>query len=769
MKSFLFLLSFLMLSQAFSQQTYTKKYQKEAKKIFDEGKYFEASDKCAEAFEKIKTSSPQLKSDFAFMTAESYRFIEKYKESLKWYDKAIEFKLYETKPEIILYKANIHFMLGDIKQAKKSYTRLKNLLKNTKDPLLKLAENGVVSCKKSKEFELEQKRYIIKNENGLNKKSMDMASVVYGKGSKQQLFLSSTRKGSTGDVADPISGEEYMDIWVSNIDKQGNWGEPYVLPGDINTPFSEGMVSFTNNNKTMFFTRCPVIEKQNLGCEIFKADYKSKKWINPFKIDLSFTKNIPDKELMEIMNNQGFLKIKKNKDTLIVFNGKETDKSKFKNDLKFQVFKELEKRFSVGHPCALPGGTKSKFSFIFSSDMPGGYGGKDLWLASFSYGKNKTTKKKEWKRDTMYNLGANINTKGDELFPTLGAEGQLYFSSNGMVGIGGLDIFYVEKTEEKWSGEAINMGVPLNSNKNDYALYDIDGVSGYFTSEKGGDPDIYSYKLPPNLFEFRVVVEERGTGKRIPKALVKLVCTTDGKEITSKNASGTGRVRWEKMPNGNRIILANKEYKVFIDKQWMSENNFVDDGKGVIRTTVGLKRGKTLNATLTLLSIKKEIKLTEVQYVFNKWEFINDATCMSMDSIKETFDMLKDFPSVVIEIYSHTDARGNAQKNETLSENRARKYYTELINMGIDPRRIKPVGKGETEPRVWKDPETGQVVTLNEKYINQFKKSDKKKFEYLHQLNRRTTAKVIQKDFDPNASPVPSLEEVPYYDKYLKY
>ena len=73
--------------------------------------------------------------------------------------------------------------------------------------------------------------------------------------------------------------------------------------------------------------------------------------------------------------------------------------------------------------------------------MPGGYGGKDLWLASFSYGKNPTTKKKEWKRDTMYNLGANINTKGDELFPTLGSEGQLYFSSNGMVGVGGLDIF----------------------------------------------------------------------------------------------------------------------------------------------------------------------------------------------------------------------------------------------------------------------------------------------------------------------------------------
>ena len=104
----------------------------------------------------------------------------------------------------------------------------------------------------------------------------------------------------------------------------------------------------------------------------------------------------------------------------------------------------------------------------------------------------------------------------------------------------------MDKTDGKWSGEAVNMGIPLNSNKNDYALHDIDGVSGYFTSEKGGDPDIYSFKVTPNLFEFRVVVEERGTGKRIPNALVKLVCTTDGKEATSKNASGTGRVRWEK-------------------------------------------------------------------------------------------------------------------------------------------------------------------------------------------------------------------------------
>jgi len=696
-----------MLFSAFSQQTYTKKYQKEAKKTFDEGKYFESSEKCAEAFTKMGAKgSLQHKGDFAYMTAESFRFIENYKESLKWYEKAIELKYYESKPEIYLHKGNMQFMLGDIKMAKKSYTRLKKLLSNTKDPLLNLAENGITSCKKTKEFELDQKRYIIKNESGLNKKEMDMASIVYGT-RKNMMYLSSTRKGSTGDATDPISGEKYMDIWVSLLDKKGNWGEPTLLPGDVNTQFSEGMVSFTNNFKTMLFTRCPVVEKQNLGCDIYMATYKSKKWGKSLKLNLKSSDSI-----------------------------------------------------SVGHPCVLPGGTKTKFELIFASDLPGGFGGKDLWQASFSYNK----KKKSWFRDTVFNMGPKINTKGNELFPTLGVDGQLYFSSNGLVGVGGLDIFSIEKVDGKWNGDPVNMGLPLNSNKNDYYLYDVDGVSGYFTSEKGGDPDIYSYKLPPNLFDLRVVVSERGTGKRISDATVKLISVTDGKEIDSRSTTRSGRVRWEKTPKGDRIILGNKEYKVSAFKE-----EYIDDGKGVTVKTIGLKRSKSFSVELTLLP-EKEIKLTEVQYVRNEWTFINDSTCMSLDSINDTYEMLKDFPKVVIKIFSHTDARGSDEKNRTLSENRARKYYTELVNMGIDPRRIVPEGKGETQPRKWMDPETGTEVILNENYINQFKKTDPVKYEHLHQLNRRTTAKVLKKDFNSKTYPPgPSLEENPFYDKYLDY
>ena len=132
--------------------------------------------------------------------------------------------------------------------------------------------------------------------------------------------------------------------------------------------------------------------------------------------------------------------------------------------------------------------------------------------------------------------------------------------------------------------------------------------------------------------------------------------------------------------------------------------------------------------------------------------------------------MLMDFPKVKIKIFSHTDARGSNEKNRTLSENRARKYYTELIKMGIDPRRIIPQGNGETQPRVWYDPQLKQTVTLDEAYINQFKSSDPKRYEYLHQLNRRTTAKVIDKNWDKKTAPVaPTNEENKYFDKYLDY
>jgi peptidoglycan-associated lipoprotein len=134
------------------------------------------------------------------------------------------------------------------------------------------------------------------------------------------------------------------------------------------------------------------------------------------------------------------------------------------------------------------------------------YGGKDLWYVTFDK-KNNT-----WD-SVVHNMGSDINTFGNELFPTLGPKGQLYFSSDGHPGIGGLDIFESARkgTENKWSGHT-NIGHPFNSIGNDYGLCAFDNGTGFFTSERKTNAsseytsDIWSYVIPPNLFDLRVVV-----------------------------------------------------------------------------------------------------------------------------------------------------------------------------------------------------------------------------------------------------------------------
>jgi peptidoglycan-associated lipoprotein len=161
----------------------------------------------------------------------------------------------------------------------------------------------------------------------------------------------------------------------------------------------------------------------------------------------------------------------------------------------------------------------------------------------------------------------------------------------------------------------------------------------------------------------------------------------------------------------------------------------------------------------------KPIRLPEVRYPLAKWDLLVDSTINSKDSLQYVYDLLQEFPGLVLELSSHTDPRGNDKYNQVLSENRAKACYKYLVQeRGVDPRRIVPVGKGEREPRVvYKKGDvymemapsdmTGvERITLTEAYMNQFKK-DKRKFEMLQQLNRRTEGRVVTLDFDPATAP----------------
>jgi hypothetical protein len=163
---------------------------------------------------------------------------------------------------------------------------------------------------------------------------------------------------------------------------------------------------------------------------------------------------------------------------------------------------------------------------------------------------------------------------------------------------------------------------------------------------------------------------------------------------------------------------------------------------------------------------KKPIRLPEVRYPLNQWTLLVDSTINSPDSLLFVYNLLQEYPEMVLELSSHTDARGKNEANQKLSENRAKACYKYLVEQkGVDPRRIVPVGKGEIEPRtIWKkgteylssqpiDMTGVESVPLVEAYINQFKKTNIALYERLHQLNRRTEGKVLRMDFDPAKAP----------------
>jgi peptidoglycan-associated lipoprotein len=718
----LVILLLILSNQAMSQ----KKYVVDANKSYFAGKYFEAAGKCTAAFTKLGTKgSIKDKADMAFKAAECFRLTDKISDAQTWYEKAIELKYYDEKPEVYFYNGEMLRMQADNEKAIKNYKLYQKL-----NPSDKRTQVSLDICEQNEKFKLKKTKYVISHEQGLSKKEMDMAPMFADK-DQNLIIFGSSRKGSVGEKADPITGESYMDLWMSAKDKKGNWQEPVLLDKGlkVNTGDNEGTISFDAQYKTAFITRCPTVRKQNLGCQIMVAEMKG----------LKYDKGGGKWDAMDTFPIK-------------------------------QVF-NLNDSVSLGHPCV----SKDEKMLIFASDASEingikSYGGRDLWSVNFVQNK----KKKTYELSNLKNMGPKINTPANELFPTLGTNGDLFFASDGHPGFGGLDIFVVAKDSlnpdaNSWPGDPENLGSPINSQSNDYAIYDNNRTTGYFTSERkspNGEntPDIYSYNLPEVkvLFDLNVIVYDRKSKARLEGASVYLT-EVDGDFNDEKSTNAKGKTGWEK-DGEKRIIIGNKTYKITASKE-----GYVNDVRGTVITTVGLTASKSFTVEISLLPMR-DIVLNEVLYVINQWVFVNDEkVCNSADSLKAVKEELDQFPNVVIKIFSHTDSRNTDEKNQTLSENRARAYYSALVDLGIDPRRIIPEGRGEKEPRKWID-ENGKEQPLTEDYINTFK-SDNKKYEKLHQLNRRTTAEVVRQDFDPSKETM-TIEEAKKkynYKSYLKY
>ncbi|HRG58876.1 MAG TPA: OmpA family protein [Bacteroidia bacterium] len=383
--------------------------------------------------------------------------------------------------------------------------------------------------------------------------------------------------------------------------------------------------------------------------------------------------------------------------------------------------------FTVGHPSV----NADESVLYFASDMPGGLGGKDLW-------KVKLDKQRKPVGDPT-NLGPMINTAGDEMFPYI-TENALYFASNGLIGMGGLDNFKAAVSGDGFSVPE-NLKFPINSAADDFGIcIEAKNENGFFTSCRAGGKgmdDIYEFRLPPVLFSLAGVVKNLDNGDPIIGSTVKLI-GSDGSSVEAKS-DATGNYRFDFTPDGKRYVNANVSYTVSA-----SMENHLADTKDF--TTVGIETQTDFTKDLLLKPIKKEVgfRLPEILYDLSAW----DLKPQYQDSLAGLVKTMEQNPNIVIELGSHTDTRGDNKSNEILAQKRAQSVVDYLVSKGIAGDRMVAKGYGESRPIVT-DKEIAAMATEEEKEIG-------------HQKNRRSEFKVIREDYvpkeDPNTKKAPKVQ-----------
>lgn len=361
------------------------------------------------------------------------------------------------------------------------------------------------------------------------------------------------------------------------------------------------------------------------------------------------------------------------------------------------------KDYSVGH-AALNGDGQTLY---FTSDMPGGHGGSDIWYSG---------RQSDGSWGSPVNAGNAINSTGDEMFPNIGPDGALYYSTDGFAGLGGLDIFRSRGSRSAWSRPE-NLRFPVNSAGDDFAYIATDdeteSVSGYLSSNRkggrGGD-DIYSFRMekPKIVIILKGTTSDKRTGERLPATTVALY---DGHReiIVKENSDGAGTFEF--------VLDREQQYTVLGHR-----NGYHADSAKV--NTMGIVKSDTLEVALLLEPVfeaGQTFELENIYYDFDKHNIRPDAALV-LDELVRT---IRDNPTLKIELSSHTDSRGSDTYNEALSQRRAQAAVDYLVSKGIARDRMGAKGYGES--RLVNDCGNGATCSREQ-----------------HQANRRTEVTVLE-------------------------
>lgn len=524
----------------------------------------------------------------------------------------------------------------------------------------KLAQNGLAGARMA----LDKKgatRYVVSNAKMFNSRRSDYAPMYLDK-EYDRLYFTSTNEKATGDKRSEITGMKNGDVYVSSKNERGEWQRPEPVEGELNSELDEGITSFTPDGMTMYLTKARREPNAPTGVEIYTSQRSDAKWSAPVKYEITA-------------------------DTLS----------------------------SYGHPAVSPDGRW----LYFSSDMPGGSGGYDLWRVNLLE-----------RQGSLENLGEWINTPGDEMFPYVRTDSVLYFASDGRAGYGGLDIYRAELTKSGgWN--VTNMGTPVNSAADDFGITFGPGESGFFSSNRGdgrGYDHIFAFNLPELKVTISGWVLDRDE-EPVPGAVIRIV-GNDGSN-QKQVARDDGSFSFPLDRGVSYVMLAGAKGYLNAKQEFTSDTAEEDADYGV---------------DFILSSINKPVVIENIFYDFDKATLRPE----SKEALDEMAQVLRDNPNVTIEMASHTDRHGTDEYNIDLSSRRAKSVIDYLISVGIQPERLQSQGYGESRPKTITKklareyPQFTEGTELTEEYILTLSPEDQ---DAADQINRRTEFQVLSIDY----------------------
>ena len=540
---------------------------------------------------------------------------------------------------------------GNYKEAAKNFQTALDSMNGSQ-----IAKNGLEGATKAPLWKKEGSAYTIKRMDIFNSRRDDYSPMIGGE-DNNLLFFTSTRNQAQGDELSGITGTKAADIFMSQKDDKGKWGKPQSIDSELNSNFDEGACCFSPDGKTMYLTQCKTDPNYPRYATIVVSQRSDAAWSKPTELKIS-------------------------NDTLSSF----------------------------AHPAVSPNGEW----LYFVSDMPGGYGGLDIWRCKL-IANNETM--------DLENLGPEINTAGDEMFPTFRPNGDLYFSSDGHPGMGGLDIFIVKGNKLE------HPGFPLNSQGDDFGMtFEGRLNKGFFSSNRGdtrGLDHIYSFFNPEIVQTVKGWVYEQD-GYELTAAQVYMV-GNDGTNL-KLSVKGDGSFTQEIKPGVDYVMLGT--CKGYLNHQQQLRVEPVKESKEYV-------------LQFPLANISAPVLIENIFYDFDKATLRPE----SATALDELVKLLNDNPHVTIELSAHTDYKGSDIYNERLSQRRAESVVRYLIEHGIASDRLTPKGYGEGMPKKIKKkvaeryPFLKEGDVLTEDYIAKLPEEQQ---EQCNQLNRRTEFKVLR-------------------------